>query len=813
MLKKIFFLFFLFFPISLCAQMSDSQVIEYVKSEHAKGTSQEVIGKSLLQKGVSQSQLLKIKSQIEQQNKSNAEVGKSSTGSVLRTAPLDRTDQRQIDRLSSTKMDKTIYWNLEGDSIIIVDTLRNEIFGKNIFNQKNLTFSPEMNIPTPANYKLGAGDEVVIDIWGASQTSIRKTITPDGTINIENLGPIFLSGMTVNQANDFVKRKLSSLYSGVEDEDGTSYISLTLGQIRTIQVNVMGEVVAPGTYPIASLASVFHALYLAGGINDIGSLRAVNVYRGGKRVASVDVYDFILHGKSSDDIRLFDGDVIIVPAHQALVNITGEIKRPMLYEMTKDESVSDLIGYAGGFAGGANTEKVTLSRKTGKYRQIYTLNAETMTSFTLADGDSISVGKGLKLYENRVEIQGNVFYPGFYEIGGDIKTVRDLIAKAGGLKEDAFLDRAVLTREKDDLTFENLALNLNNLAANKSGDTPLRKNDVLYIAANTIDEDLGDLTITGMVAEPGKYQFAENTTIKDLIVRAGGLLSSASTARVDVSRRIIDPTSTTNATIIAEAFSFSIEDGLIVNGKADFILKPYDQIYVRKSPGFQEQRNVLVEGEVLFPGEFTLVEKEQRVSEIIKQAGGLSDNAYAAGARLIRTMTEDEKARQKQYLEMLSRGTMKDSISTASLETGVDYTVGIELDKALKNPKSEYDIVLRADDRLIIPEFNNTIKINGAVMHPNTVLFKKGESLRYYIEQAGGYSDRAEKKRAYIVYMNGMTAKAKGSSKDLIKPGAEIIVPTKEEKEQMTMGQTIALGSSITSMASVIALLINSLTK
>lgn len=813
MVKKIFFFLILVMPLCLSAQMSDSQVIEYVKTEHAKGVSQEAIGKALLQRGVSQTQLLKIKSQIEQQRQSNTQMGKSDSGSVLRTAPLDRTSKRQADRLASPHSDKTIYWNMDGDSIIIVDTLRNEIFGKNIFNKKNLTFAPEMNIPTPTNYKLGAGDEVVIDIWGASQTTIRKTITPEGSINIENLGPIFLTGMTVEQANDFVKRKLSALYAGVEDEDGTSYISLTLGQIRTIQVNVMGEVVTPGTYTLSSLSSVFHALYLAGGINDIGSLRSVNLYRGGKRIASVDIYDYLLHGKSSDEIRLSDGDAIIVPAYQSLVSITGEVKRPMWYEMTKDEHVSDLINYAGGFTGKANTENISLSRKTGKYRQMYTLSPETISSFTLTDGDSISIRKGLERYENRVEVQGSVFFPGYYEIGGDIKTVKDLIKKAGGLKEDAFLDRAVLTREKDDLTFETLALNLNNLESSKFGDTPLRKNDILYIAANTIDEDLGDFTIAGMVANPGQYSFAENTTIKDLIVRAGGLLSSASTARVDVSRRVIDPASTTNATIIAETFSFSIQDGLIADGKDSFVLEPYDQVYVRKSPGFQEQRNVRIDGEVLFPGTYTLVEKEQRISEIVKLAGGLSNNAYAEGARLIRTMTDDERARQKQYLETLARGTLKDSISTASLETSIEYTVGIELARAIQNPKSEYDIVLRENDRLIIPEFNNTIKINGAVMHPNTVLYKKGESLKYYIEQAGGYSDLAEKKRAYIVYMNGMTAKAKGSSKNLIKPGCEIIVPTKEQREKMTLGQTIALGSSITSMASVIALLINSLTK
>ena len=793
MIKKIFFLLILIMPLCLSAQMSDSQVIEYVKSEHAKGTSQDAIGKALLQRGVTQAQLLKIKSQVEQEKRASTSTSqRASSESVLRESAEEYYPQRMKDSIRSSKR---------------------KIFGKDVFSQKDLTFAPTMNIPTPTNYKLGAGDEVVIDIWGASQTTIRKTITPEGSVNIESLGPVFLSGMTIEQANEIVRRKLSNLYAGVDEEGGASYISLTLGQIRSIQVNVMGEVVTPGTYTVSSLSSVFHALYLAGGINDIGSLRTVNLYRGGKKVASVDIYDFILRGQTPDDIRLSDGDVIVVPAYQSLVNITGEIKRPMWYEITSDEHASDLINYAGGFTGEANVENISLSRKTGKYRQMYTLNPETMLSFTLADGDSIAIGKGLDLYDNRVQIDGSVLFPGYYEIGGDIRTVADLIKKAGGLKEDAFLDRAVLTREKDDLTFETLALNLNNLESSASGNTQLKKNDILYIAANTIDEDLGDFTIAGMVANPGQYSFAENTTIKDLIVRAGGLLSSASTARVDVSRRIIDPASTTNATIIAETFSFSIEDGLVADGKSNFILEPYDQIYVRKSPGFQEQRNVQVDGEVLFPGAYTLVEKEQRVSEVIKLAGGLSDNAYAAGARLIRVMTEDERARQKQYLENLARGTMKDSISTASLETSIEYTVGIELDKAIANPKSEYDIVLRENDRLIIPEFNNTIKINGAVMHPNTVLYKKGESLKYYIEQAGGYSDLAEKKRAYIVYMNGMTAKAKGSSKDLIKPGSEIIVPTKEEKEKMSLGQTIALGSSITSMASVIALLINSLTK
>lgn len=788
MIKKIFFYLFLIIPISISAQMSDSQVIDYVKSEHAKGASQETIWKDLQQRGVTQSQLLKIKSQVEQQKKSQPDsLTTNKSVSVLRKQ-IDEDSSQRIDNIPSRR-----------------------IFGKDVFGQKNLTFSPNMNIPTPANYKLGPGDEIVIDIWGSSQTSIRKTITPEGTINIENFGPVFLSGMTIEEANDIVRRKLSNLYSSIDDEIGSSYINLTLGQIRSIQVNIMGEVVTPGTYTVSSLSSIFHALYLAGGINDIGSLRAVNLYRDGKRIATIDIYDYLLNGKSLEEIRLFDGDVIIVPTYEALVNISGEVKRPMWYEIAIGESLSDLINYAGGFTGEANVEKINIDRKTGKYKQMYTVTPETMVSFTLLDGDSISIEKGLNRYDNRVKIEGSVLFPGYYEIGNDIKTVKDLITKAGGLREDAFLDRAVITREREDLTLETLSLNLNNIDSSKYGNTPLLKNDILFIASNMIDEDLGNLSIGGLVAKPGEYKFAKNTTIEDLIVKAGGLLSAASTAKVDVTRRIVDPASTSDVSVIAEVFSFSIEDGLIVNDQADFFLEPYDQVYVRKSPGYEPQRSVFLVGEVLFPGEYTLRQKEQRVSDIIKAAGGLTNKSYPTGARLVRKMNDDEKARQKQYIEMMSRGTMNDSISRGSLDIGSEYTVGIELDKAVANPKSEYDIVLREDDILYIPEFTNTIKINGAVMHPNTVLYKQGEPLTYYIEKSGGYSDLAQKKRAYIVYMNGMTAKIKGSSKDLIKPGCEIIIPTKERKAPMTLGEKIAIGSSITSMATVITLLINSL--
>ncbi|MDR2955360.1 MAG: SLBB domain-containing protein [Prevotella sp.] len=792
MVKNILFLVLLLIPVCLCAQMSDSQVIDYIKSEHTKGTSEQVIGATLLQKGATQAQLERIKSQVEQANQANTtNIGGTTTQSVIR----------------ASQADEVVVRNVEGDAF--TDMLRRDIFGKNIFNRKNVTFAPDVNIPTPVDYKLGPGDEVVIEIWGASQASIRKVISPEGTISIESLGPISLSGMTINEANNFLKGKLSSLYSGVDDSYGPSQIKLTLGQIRTIQINIIGEVAVPGTYSISSLSNIYHALYLAGGINDIGSLREINLFRKNKKITSVDVYDFLLYGQT-DDTRLYDGDVINIPPYKSLVNITGQVKRPMYYEMVEGETVQDLINYAGGFVGGAYTDKITLSRKTGGYDKIFTLNANETSGFNLTDGDVITIGGGLNLYENRVQIEGKIFRPGYFEIGKDIITVKDLIERAGGLKEDAFLDRAILTRQKDDLTFETLTLNLNDI---KSQNIVLQKNDVLSIAANKVETDLGNFAIYGMVANPGSYRFAENTTIKDLILKAGGLLSSASTAKVDVSRRIIDPNSTTNATIIAETFSFPLENGLIADGKEEFVLEPYDQVYIRKSPGYQTQRNVSIEGEVLFPGGYTLKEKEQRISDLVKEAGGLSNSAYIEGAKLIRRQSRDELARQRESIALAKRGGLEDTISTKLMDTDVLYPIGIELNKALEKPMSEYDLVLKPGDNLIIPEFDNTIKINGAVMYPNTVLFEEGKKVKHYIEQAGGYSEVAEKKRAYIIYMNGTVAKAKGGSKDLVKPGCEIIIPVKEQKERMSTGEIISLSSAAVSMASVVALLINALTK
>lgn len=808
----LYFLISLFSVNLLFAQMSDSQVLDYVKTEAAKGTSQQAIATELLKRGATQDQLMRIKNQVSQQqsqtNKQNPAQQNQLSGTI-RNGGIP-SNSSSLYQYQDSIRNAAVRMLQESDSLLSLT--KPKIFGKNIFNQKNLTFTPSVNIPTPEDYRLGPEDEVIIDIWGASQASLRQTISPEGSIVVDRLGPVFLNGMTIREANSFIQQKFASLYSGIGTDGGSSQIKLTLGQIRTIQINVLGEVNVPGTYSVSSLSSVMHALYNAEGINDIGSLRSIQLYRKGKLIKTIDIYQFLLNGDSSADTRLSDGDIIMVPPYISLVQISGKIKRPMFYEMTVTETLADLIKYAGGFTGEAYKDKINLTRKTGEYDKAYTVNSKDYDNFILDDGDDITIDAGLNLFDNRVEIAGAVFRPGYYEVGEQIKTVKDLIDKSGGLKGNAFLDRAILTREKDDLTFETLPINLRALLNNNANDISLKKNDMLFIASDSVLIEYGNITIYGDVTSPGSYKYSEGTSIEDMIIKAGGLLNSASLAKVDVARRVINPLSTESPNTIAETYSFQIKDGLIVDGKADFILKPYDQIYIRRSPSYIEQRNIKIDGEVLFPGTYALKEKTERLSDIVKRAGDLTSHAFSQGAKLIRMKTQMQIAEERKSMKALSQG-LKDSISTDLLNIEQFYSVGIELDKAITNPRSEYDLILREGDQIIIPEYDNTVSINGSVMYPNTVLYKKGEKVSYYIDQAGGYSDLAEKKRAYIVYMNGTVTKAKGSSRDAIQPGCNIIVPAKEQREKMSLAQIISLGSSVTSMASVVALLINSLTK
>ena len=653
---------------------------------------------------------------------------------------------------------------------------------------------------------------MIIDIWGTSQNTIRQQISPDGTINIEKIGPVSLSGMTVSEANGYLKRVLGKTYSGLDAPDGTLEIRLTLGNARTIQINVMGEVIQPGTYALSSFSTVFHALYRAGGVNEIGSLRNVQVTRNGKTVAKVDVYDFIMKGKTQDDIRLQEGDVIIVPAYEALVQINGNVKRPMKFEMKKNETLATLINYAGGFSADAYTRSLRVVRQNGEEYEINTVKEIDYSAYPMRNGDVVTAEAILNRFTNKLEVRGAVYRPGIYQLNGEINTVRALVNEAKGLTGDAFTNRAVLQREREDLTTEIISVDVRSIMAGTSPDIPLQKNDILYIPSIHDLEDRGDVAIFGEVAKPDSYSYSDNMTLEDLIIRAGGLRESASTVRVDVSRRIKDPKSTVSTDSIGQMFTFALKDGFVIDGEQGFTLQPYDQVFVRRSPGYQAQQNVQVTGEVIFGGTYAMTTTEERLSDLVKKAGGATPKAYLRGAKLIRVANDEEKKRMRDVINLMNRQFGEAMMDSLGIRVEDTFSVGIDLEKAMAKPGSEYDLVLREGDVLDVPKLNNTVKVNGAVMMPNTVGYLSGENANYYLDQAGGYALNAKKSKKFVIYMNGQVARIKGRSKDKIEPGCEIIVPSKKNK-RVNVGEILGYASSFGSLATMFATISNLIKK
>ena len=810
-LITLFFLIFVLSGVAMAQQMSDDQVIQYVKEANKSGKSQKQITTELLRRGVTKEQVSRIQQKYSESNTVSNKSNEMPSQLRQRTLVDDGGGQRRTTDYSEVGMlDETVGGRVDNraDNTATTDNA-SQIFGHDVFTNRNLTFEPSINLATPVDYRLGPGDEVIIDVWGASENTIRQSISPEGTIQVSGLGPVQLSGMTVKDANAYLQREFSKIYSGISGSEPTSQIKLTLGDIRTIQINIMGEVAVPGTYTLSSFSSVFHALYRAGGVNKIGSLRSIKVVRNGKTIADLDVYDYLMKGKVKDDIRLQEGDVIIVNPYESLVRIAGKVKRPMFYEMKPTETVATILNYAGGFTGDAYKKAVRIIRKSGREHQVYNVDEMDYSVFRLDDGDSISVDAVLKRFENRVEIRGAVYRSGLYELSGTVNTVKQLIKKAEGLRGDAFLNRALLDRENEDLSHEVIAVDLGGLLKGNVADIPLQKNDILYIPSIHDLKEEETISIHGEVANPGTFLFSKNMTIEDLLVQSGGLLEAAATTKVDITRRIKDPKSTSFSSVLGKTYSFDIKDGLVVGGEGDFHLEPFDEVYVRKSPAYRKQQNVVVAGEVLFGGNYALVKKNERLSDLISKAGGITPDAYVKGARLIRKMTEEEQRRQADAVRMARMGEGKDSISVEKLNISDTYTVGINLEKAISNPGSDFDLVLREGDVLFIPEYINTVKISGAVMYPNTVLYKRGESLRYYINQAGGYGNLAKKKKAYVVYMNGTVSRLKSRDKKAIEPGCEIIVPSKEEKKRMSTAEILGMGSTTASIAAMIATMVN----
>lgn len=849
----ILFLFALLLPCYATAQssMTDEQILKFVMKENAEGTSQAQIVTKLMQKGVTIEQIRRVKDKYERQaknkglgtvsskdteedngrqRKNNGKKGSSKNDDDEESPQYRIKDTREKKK---SKSKEVVYDETNEDWLMMQDELntfipdttamlekllaekrKKKVFGRDIFNNKDLTFEPNMNIATPQNYILGPGDAVYIDIYGASQKTIESTVSPDGEVTIEGFGPVQVSGLTVAQANARLRSTLGARYS-------SSKIKLTVGQTRSIMINVMGEVKNPGTYTLPAFATVFHALYMAGGTNDIGTMRNIKVYRNNRLVSVVDIYDYILNGKLTGNVRLADNDVISVGPYDCLVNITGKVKRPMYYEMKRNESVGTLLKYAGGFTGDAYKKSVRIVRKTGREYSVYNVDEFDMSAFHLADEDSVSVDSILPRFSNMVEVKGAVFRPGMYQVGGDINSVKTLIEHADGLREEAFTARAVMHRMKKDRTLEVVPVDVEGILDGTVPDIPIQNNDVLFIPTKQEMMEEQTITIHGEVQYPGIYRYADNETLEDFVLQAGGLKQTASTVKVDVSRRIENPKALTTDSVIARTYTFALKDGFVIDGTPGFKLMPFDEVYVRKSPGYYKQQNVVVEGEVMFSGTYTLSKKNQRLSDLIKSAGGVNDRGYVAGARLERKVNESERARMEAVLKKAKEEAeqmeieaakenkkidLKDSEKIKKFEIPEFYSVGIELDKALANPGCDADIVLREGDKIIVPQYNGTVKINGAVMYPNTVGFQKGKKAKYYINQAGGFSEKAKKSQTYIVYMNGTIAKVSQNAKP--KPGCEIVVPEKEINK-MTIAEKMTIGTSVASIATMIATLAN----
>lgn len=701
-----------------------------------------------------------------------------------------------------------------------VQKLEEIVFGREIFSEKNLTFEPVLNIPTPVNYRLSAGDEVLIHVWGDSELNLKLTISPDGTIIIPDIGPVALSGLTIEAAEQRIRQELGRIMATIDGREPNTFVSVSLGQIRSIKVNIVGEAVVPGTYTLTSLATLFNALYAAGGVNNIGSLRSIKVYRNSKEIANLDVYNYLLHGEYNTNIRLEDNDMIIIGPYEQLVVAKGKIKRNRIFELKKGETLSQLLDMAGGFTGDAYTKDVTVKRKSGTRYQIATVTEEQFPTFTFHDGDSLLVDSVIPFYENRITISGAIWRPGEYELSPSVHTVKQLIQQAAGLKGDEFIGRAQITRLNPDFTHSVIAINIQDILNGTSPDIELQNEDQLYIPSLFDLREPYTIKVGGAVNQADTVlPYRKNMTIEDAIVLAGGLQEAAATVNVEVARRIKNPQSSQSTEQIAKVFKFTLKDGLETSsGDTIFTLAPFDEVYVRFSPGYQKQQVVKVNGEVMFAGSYALPHKNTRLSDLIKESGGITPGAYVKGASLKRKLSDDE-IRQVETLLQLSNANKqsKDSISLSMADIH-DYPVGINLEKALSHPGCTEDLVLQDGDILYIPQLQSTVKISGAVTYPNSITYNKGMSVRDCLSQAGGYNDLS-RKYPIVIYMNGQVATTRKTGiffkrYPKVEPGCEIVVPSKSQRDRgASLSEIMSISSSATSMAAMVTSIINMIKK
>ena len=726
-----------------------------------------------------------------------------------------------VNRNATVAVDEKSAYGVAGDEGVVVIHSENTdtgagsgIFGHYVFKTKNLNFVPSYNIPTPQNYKLSAGDELVIDVWGAVVTNISAEVSPEGSVYIPDLGPVYVYGQTIAQAEKHLKNYLSKIYSGLSEDVPDTFMKLSLGKIKSVTINVLGDVEKPGSYTLPSLSSIASALYLAGGPNGLGTIRDIRLYRNNKLISTLDVYDYIMTGNFANNVRLEDNDVIIVKPYSNFVTIAGGVKRPMQYEMKDGETLADLFRYSGGFANGAYTGAVQVDRRKadanidGPVSQTFNVEESDFATFVLKDGDAVSVRTNNDRFTNKVSISGPVWRPGSYSISDTLQTLKQLLVVAGGLREDAYLAKAFITRLGEDRNKEQVSFALSDVILGAQ-DIALMPDDQVHIYTIEQLQPAQSVSVAGEVNSPGNFEYREGMTLGDVILMARGTTNAATLEKVDIARRIDNKAQPENLSNLSDTIALLMTYNLLKNpADADVKLEPFDMVFVRRSVFYKPQEGISIDGEVNYPGTYVVEKNTVRLSDVVKMAEGFNKDAYVEGAKLTRVLTPEEVQRLQIAME-IARKQADDSTTFEYMNVGDRFTIAIDLAQAVASPGSEADIVLRAGDIISVPKYNNTVKISGGVLCPNTVSYHKSMNFREYINGAGGYLKEAVKGKVYMVHMNGSVA-SKGSRNFVVKPGTEIVVPMRERKRNpQALAAIMGVATSTASLAAMVATIVS----
>ncbi len=794
--------------------LSDQQIQQFIDRAEESGMTMSQLEAAALSRGMPYSEVVKMRRRIQEVREKGITEATTEKRDQLRQKVESDLDQRQdfFDLITEDEEEDV------PDPDDMEEKEKEEekelgVFGQRLFKQKNLSFAPNLNIPTPRDYVLGAGDEILIEVYGASQESYALTINPEGWVSINNLGPVKLSGLTIEKATERLKNRLSNIYSGMKGPNPNTFAEVALGNLRSISVNVTGEVNMPGSYTLPSFATVFNALYLAAGPNENGSFRKIRVVRDNEIIARVDLYDFLLSGIAKNNIRLQDQDIVFVEAYDSRVSLKGEVKRPAIYEIVQDESLADLIGYAGGFSENAFRGKLTITRNTPLQKKIIDVSMPEYALTSVQNGDEILVGKILSRFENRVSVKGAVYREGDYQLTEGM-TLTDLIEKAQGVSEDAYLPQASLYRLQENMKMSVIPVDLGEILSGQEK-IVLQPEDMLYVSSVFELEEEFSIRISGEVQQEGEYPFYEGINLGELIRMAGGIKESASLAKLEVARRLKNREAIEKSPRIAEVFTFQLPDDFSLSSEAmSFQLEPNDMVFIRRSPGYEVQRLVSVEGEVAFPGKYSMTNNQERLSDIINRAGGLTGEAYLQGATLFRKTEEASPEVREKVLSQLEEAS-EDTLQIIDEEFDKEQAIGIDLPYIMAQPGSPEDLLLKDGDRLVIPTELQTVRLSGALLYPVTVKYEEDKSLSYYIANAGGFNENALKRKTYVLYANGSVDRTRSfmgiRNYPKVEPGAEIIVPKKPEKEKVSAQEAISVSSAIASMALVLVTLIGRL--